>query len=336
MRAPSFWWNERPSLLAQLLAPAGAVYGFVTARRMERRGETVGVPVICVGNFVAGGAGKTPAAIAIAGRLAAAGERPMFVTRGYGGTAAGPLLVDPQTHTAVEVGDEPLLLARAAPTVVARDRVRGARLAASLGASIVVLDDGLQNPGLTKTLALAVVDGETGVGNGLPLPAGPLRASVGAQLPHVDAVVLIGEGAAGERLAERAAAAGKPVCRGRLRPDAAALAALEGARVLAFAGIGRPQKFFRTLAQSGVLVEERVAFPDHHAFGRGEVADMIKRADARGLVLVTTEKDAVRLAGVSDLAATRGRVKTLPVTLEVDDAAALDRLLTRALAGSGA
>jgi len=172
MRAPGFWWRE-PGLAAAALAPLGALYGAVAAWRMARKGEAVSAPVVCVGNFVVGGAGKTPTAIFLAGRLAAAGERPFLLSRGYGGNLDGPTLVDARTHLASEVGDEPLLLATAAPTVVARDRPAGARFAADRGASVIVLDDGLQNPALAKTVALAVVDGARGVGNGRCLPAGP-------------------------------------------------------------------------------------------------------------------------------------------------------------------
>jgi len=179
MRAPRFWWDP-PGILSTLLSPLAAIYGSVAARRLEQPGERVGIPVICIGNLTVGGAGKTPTALAIAHMLLAAGEKPMFLTRGYGGRLAGPVMVDP-AHTAVQVGDEPLLLARVAPAIVAQDRVAGARLAKDNGASVIVMDDGFQNPALTKDLSILVVDAR-GTGNGRVLPAGPLRAPLKTQL----------------------------------------------------------------------------------------------------------------------------------------------------------
>jgi tetraacyldisaccharide 4'-kinase len=191
MRAPRFWWHPSPSLRANLLRPVGLVYGSVAASRMKRRGEQAELPVICIGNFTAGGAGKTPTAIAIATILDTAGENPAFLSRGYGGRLAGPVRVQPQ-HGAADIGDEPVLLSRTARTIVSRSRPAGARLAYEIGATVVIMDDGLQNPSLVKDCAIAVVDGATGIGNGLPLPAGPLRVPMGTQWPLVDAVLVIG------------------------------------------------------------------------------------------------------------------------------------------------
>ena len=269
MRRPAFWSATPPTLSARLLSPLAWLYGSVTARRMAGAGTRGPVAIICVGNFVAGGAGKTPTAIALARLLLRRGEMPAFLSRGYGGRLAGPVAVDPARHAAADVGDEPLLLARAAPAFVAHDRVAGARLAASAGASVVIMDDGLQNPSLAKDLAIAVVDGASGIGNGLALPAGPLRAPLERQLGHVGAVVIIGAGAAGERVAAEARRAGVPVHAARLVADAAAAAAIRRRPVLAFAGIGRPEKFFATLEDAGAVVVERVAFPDHHRFEPG-------------------------------------------------------------------
>ena len=200
MRAPAFWWRPRAGPWALLLAPLGAVYGGVTAWRMGRRGGKAGVPIVCIGNFVVGGAGKTPTAIAIARLLIAGGETPVFLSRGYGGSLSSssrPVRVDPARHTVSHVGDEPLLLARIAPTIVAARREWGARAAREAGASVVVMDDGLQNAALCKDLAIAVVDGASGIGNGLAIPAGPLRAPLGAQMRHIDALVVIGSGRGG-------------------------------------------------------------------------------------------------------------------------------------------
>jgi tetraacyldisaccharide 4'-kinase len=318
MRAPGFWWRETPSLVARLLWPAGAVYGAVTAYRMARARAQASLPVICVGNFVAGGAGKTPTALAVAKLLTAIGEKPAFLSRGYGGSLAGPVAVDAKRHSAAEVGDEPLLLARKAVTIVARHRPAGATLAAKLGATVVVMDDGLQNPSLNKDLALAVVDGATGVGNGLCMPAGPLRAPLAWQLPRVHAVVVVGSGAAGQRVAAMAADAGVPVIKANMVAAAIPAASLRGKRVLAFAGIGHPEKFFATLAQAGALVIEQMAFPDHHVFTDEDVRRIFARADAMELVLVTTEKDAARLAKQPNAKALAGQTEVLPVSLYFD------------------
>ncbi|MEH3144286.1 MAG: tetraacyldisaccharide 4'-kinase [Methylobacterium frigidaeris] len=308
MRPPDFWWRDASGGGARLLAPAGRLYGGLVARRMARPGAPGPVPVLCVGNFTLGGAGKTPTALAVAAMLRGSGRRPAFLSRGYGGRLPGPVAVDPARHGPDDVGDEPLLLARAGPAVVARDRVAGAALCASLGADAIVMDDGLQNPALRKDLVLAVTDAATGAGNGLPFPAGPLRAPLAAQWPHVSALVVIGDGDPGERLAREAVGRGLPLLRAALVPDPAAAAALRGRPVLAFAGIGHPEKFFATLAAAGADLRHRRAFPDHHRFTAADVADLAGLARREGLTLVTTEKDRVRLP--ADLPAA-----TLPVTL---------------------
>ncbi len=213
MRAPAFWWKPRPDAVAHLLSPFGAVYGAIAARRMNKAGARVNAPVICVGNFVAGGAGKTPTAMALAQEMKRAGHTPFFLSRGYGASrpVESPRIVDAARDSAADVGDEPLLLARVAPTVVCADRVAGARLAIEAGASVLIMDDGLQNPSLQKDFTIAVVDGAVGVGNSLCIPAGPLRAALDAQLQRTDAIVIAGEGAAGARVGALAQARGLPV-----------------------------------------------------------------------------------------------------------------------------
>lgn len=331
MRAPGFWWRTPPSALARLLRPLGALYAAITLKRMRRPGAQAGIPVICVGNFVAGGAGKTPTTLALAERLAAMGETPFALTRGYGGKLAGPLRVESARHGAADVGDEPLLLAARLPTIVARERPAGAALAREAGASLVLMDDGLQNPSLHKDLRLAVVDGAVGVGNGLCLPAGPLRAPLAGQLGQVDALVVIGEGAAGERAAAAALATGKRVLRARLAPPANIQAALAGLPVLAVSGIGRPEKFTATLRSAGArLVGER-AYGDHHAYTAGEVAALIAEAKAKACVIAITEKDMVKLASLWP-AAERALLICVPVKLAFEDAEALDALLRGCLA----
>ncbi|MEA2873951.1 MAG: tetraacyldisaccharide 4-kinase, partial [Hyphomicrobiales bacterium] len=235
MRAPAFWW-KKPGAASALLSPFAAVYGSIAARRLAQPGARAAVPVICVGNPTVGGAGKTPAALAIARLLIAEGEKPMFLTRGYGGRLAGPVMVDP-AHTAIQVGDEPLLLARVAPTVVAEERVSGARLATASGASVIVMDDGFQNPSLIKDLSLLVVDSR-GIGNGRVIPAGPLRAPLEPQLDCASALLIVGETDPAIEAAARAR--GLPVFHGKLEPAPDAVAALRARKVLAFAGLGGP------------------------------------------------------------------------------------------------
>ncbi|CAO4175842.1 tetraacyldisaccharide 4'-kinase [Methylorubrum aminovorans] len=323
MHPPGFWSRPPTHPLARLLAPAGRFYGGLTADRMDRPGAVPPCPVLCVGNFTLGGAGKTPTALALARLLRGIGRTPAFLSRGYGGQLAGPLIVDAARHRAAEVGDEPLLLARAEITVVARDRPAGARLCAEAGADVIVMDDGLQNPSLTKTLSLAVVDGGAGIGNGLPFPAGPLRAPLARQWPHVAGLVLVGERAPGAALASEAEARGLPVHRARLVPEDGAEWA--GRRVVTFAGIGRPQKFFETLRGLGAEIVAERAFPDHHPFRAGDLAKLSALAEREGAGLVTTEKDAVRLP-----AQTRADVGVLRVALAFTDEALLCRQLAAA------
>lgn len=292
-RAPAFW-GKPAGLEAALLAPVGAVFGGLSARRMARPPRArAAVPVICIGNFVAGGAGKTPTALLIAHLARELGRRPVFLSRGYGGREAGPLAVDPTRHRAADVGDEPLLLAAEAPTIVSRDRPAGAALAATLG-DLIVMDDGFQNPSLAKDLSIVVVDGGFGIGNGRCIPAGPLRAPLGAQLDRTDAVLVIGTAGAGLDLLDKQLAAGRiPRLTGKLAPrDPAQFA---GRRVVAFAGIGRPEKFFESLRETGAVIAATVPFPDHHAFTEKDGADLLALCAAEGAVPVTTAKDRARL-----------------------------------------
>jgi tetraacyldisaccharide 4'-kinase len=330
MRDPAFWW-DKPGLLSRLLWPLAAIYGAIAGRRMRRTGQVVGIPVICVGNFTLGGTGKTPTAIAIAHWLTGSGERPFFLTRGYGGTNAGPLQVDPRIHRAVDVGDEPLLLARHAPVIVARDRVAGAAFAQGSGASVIVMDDGLQNPSLEKTFAIAVVDGRRGVGNCAVFPAGPLRAPLSTQLKAAHAILVVGAGPGVAQIAGLIRN-GQPLFHARLAPATDAIAEIGGRRVLAFAGIGDPRKFFATLTAAGIATEGEESFPDHHVYTQTEAARLLARAEARDLVPLTTEKDMARLAGGEGaLAALHTRAKAMPVTLVIEEDRALQDLLRQTL-----
>jgi len=312
MRAPDFW--RRPNAVARLLAPLGALYGASVAFKARyAKAFDPGLPVICVGNLTAGGSGKTPVAIAIADMLRAKGHKPFFLTRGYGGSERGPALAS-RAHSAAVMGDEALLLARAAPTIVARDRAAGARLAKEKGATVLVMDDGHQNFSLRKNLSLVVVDAETGFGNGFQIPAGPLREPVAQGLARADAVVLVGDG---QPQLDRFRG---PVLRAHLLADGGAFA---GKPVFAFAGIGRPEKFTASLHEAGAAVIGSCFFADHHPYTEDDILEL--RAVAGEAMLVTTEKDFVRLSTQS-----REGIRVLKVAAVFDDRGAMERLLDSA------
>jgi tetraacyldisaccharide 4'-kinase len=318
---PEFW--ARPGLVPDLLQPLAWAYAAGGAlRRAWTLPWRAPVPVVCVGNLVAGGAGKTPVAIALARRLRAQGHAVHLLSRGYGGSLAGPIAVDPAQHDAGQVGDEALLLAAAAPAWIARDRRAGARAAIAAGAKCLLLDDGLQNPTLAKDLSLLVIDGAYGLGNGRVLPAGPLREPLGTGLARCDAVVLMGE----DRTGVAPLLAGKTVLRARLAPENAD--AVDGRAVAAFAGIGRPAKFFATLESAGAKLVARHAFPDHHPYRADELRRLLAEAGAAHALLVTTAKDAARLS-----AEWRAHVQVLEVAAVFDDEVALGRLLDRVTQG---
>jgi tetraacyldisaccharide 4'-kinase len=314
MRAPRFWW-QKTEFFAVLLAPLSWLYGLISAAQMRRLGQKASIPVICVGNFLVGGAGKTPTAIWLANVLESAGKRPVFLSRGYGGRFKGPLRVDPSYYGTDAVGDEPILLASIAPTVVSRDRLVGADFAASFG-NVVVMDDGLQNPSLAKDFSLAVVDAGQGVGNGWCLPSGPLRAPLGVQWSKVDACLIIGDDQ--EIATDFAQSVPVPLFWGRLTPDPLHVEAFRGLKTLAFAGIGRPGKFFATLENCGALVSETRLFPDHHRYTVSEITELLHAAKELMLVPVTTAKDAVKIREVAPEA--MQAIRVLNVELTVEDA----------------
>jgi tetraacyldisaccharide 4'-kinase len=289
MRAPAFW--QSGGMPAALLSPFSPVYAAATAMRVSRPGWRAPVPVLCCGNATAGGAGKTTLALDIGARLAARGTEVAYLTRGYGGRAAAPVRVDPGRHVAAEVGDEPLLLAAVAPTWVCADRAEGARAAVAAGARALVMDDGLQHPSLAKDLSLLVIDGAAGFGNGRVIPAGPLREPVAAAAARCRAAVLIGDDATG---ALRALPSALPVVRAALRPDGG-IAVLAGRRAFAFAGIGRPAKFFAMLAAAGIALAGQEGFADHHRYTQAELDRLLATAARLDARAVTTPKDAARL-----------------------------------------
>jgi tetraacyldisaccharide 4'-kinase len=320
MREPGFWHGPS-SLNTHLLKPLAALYGAVAAKRLRRKGLNAGIPVLCVGNYHVGGAGKTPTVLALARLLCELGETPIVLSRGYGGELRGPVRVDLARHTASDVGDEPLMLAGHLPVVVSRRRADGVPLARSQGATVIVMDDGFQNPAVVKDASLIVIDSERGIGNGQVFPAGPLRAPLRPQLARTDALIVVGNGSAAAPVAAEIAAQGKPVLRAHLKPDEAQVAQLRGKRVLAFAGIGDPTRFFNTLRASGIDVAGQRAFADHHPYSQSQIESLVAEAGRDGLTLVTTEKDLARLRDQAQ------QIVPFPVTLEFDEPALLRKFV---------
>lgn len=317
MRPPEFWSRRdgTSQALSLALAPFGWVYGASVAFKARNAiPHRAAAKVICVGNLTAGGSGKTPVAIAIARALEARGLRAVILSRGYGGRARGPSFVNREKDTAADVGDEALMAAASVPVIVARDRAAGAALADAQNFGAVVMDDGHQNFSLAKDLSIVVMDAENPFGNGRMIPAGPLREPAAQGLSRADAAVLVGDGMPALPAFDR------PVLRAHLKPAAAA--DLGGRKVVAFAGIGRPEKFFASLAALGALLADTIVFADHHPYSASEIARL--KSKARGAVLMTTEKDYVRLTP-----AEREGISYLPVQAVFDDPAALERLLDR-------
>ncbi|MCZ4281754.1 tetraacyldisaccharide 4'-kinase [Kiloniella laminariae] len=334
MHAPDFWQHR--NILSTLLLPASLLYSLGSnLRHRFTRPRHVSVPVICIGNLTAGGSGKTPVTAALAQLLSEEGKNPHIISRGYGGSATGPLLVQTEVHSPAEVGDEPLLLARDFPIWVSKDRVAGAKAAIAAGADILLLDDGFQNPGLYKDLSLIVVDATHGFSNGRVLPAGPLREPIKTGLSRADAVVFLKPSAQAEINQEIFASLQDcPLIQAHIEPGPRAgggtLPDLHHKMVFAFAGIGYPSKFYTTLEQLGVKLVGRRDFPDHHPYSSHDIQQIIQEAQHKGAKLIlTTEKDTVKLNGLIPSASPL-EIISLPIRAVWDNPGVIKDLLSKA------
>lgn len=309
MKTPAYW--NSINFMAKMLRPLGCIYNLATRLNIRlSKSKSVDKPVICIGNLTAGGTGKTPVAVSIAAMLQSLNKKPFFVSRGYGGKLKN-IVVDNKIHTADAVGDEPLLLSRQAPIVVNPDRYQGALKAIENGADVIVMDDGFQNPGLKKDLSILVFDGSIGIGNGFGIPAGPLRESLADGLKRAQAVIILGK----DKHNLKQLFSALPVFEGKIvsRPTE-----ISTPKIIAFAGIGRPEKFYDSLRQSGFEVKETYDFPDHHQYKIKELKNLIDRAETLGTELYTTAKDFVKIPPIL-----QPRFKVLEIEIEWTDKKAL-------------
>ena len=335
VKTPKFWFRKNhPAALA--LAPLGMIYNLgVKARFAVTEPYDSKLPVICIGNFTVGGGGKTPLAVEIAGLLVEKGYKPVFLTRGYGGRTRGPHLVEPSQDSAADVGDEPLILADAAPVVVSADRVAGARFIEQMQADVIIMDDGFQNPSLHKDLSLVVVDEVTGVGNGLVFPAGPLRASLGFQLPKADALVISGpvpHGGEGAIL-QLEQNFKRQVLRVELVADGD-VDWLKGAQITAVTGIARPDKLYTSLENRGAIITQKHEFPDHHMFSEQDARKIMDAAKIDDKPIVMTQKDRVRLPETGARGELRKKAHVLHVKMQVHEPEKLTLLLEKTISSA--
>lgn len=331
--APDFWWGKA-NWQAWALSPLAYIYGKGAAQRMNQPpAGSVDVPVICIGNFIAGGAGKTPTALHLAKFAILAGLKPGFLSRGYGGGISITTLVNLEIHNAHDVGDEPLLLAERATTVISANRLAGAKMLVQQGCNLIIMDDGFQNPQLQKDYCLVVVDAERGIGNGFSMPAGPLRLPLTQQLLKADAILVIGDASGADSIIRLAARAAKPVFQAKLRTINKA--AWKGKQVLAYAGIANPKKFFNSLTEAGAEVTEAIPFGDHHVFSEEESLELVNKAKLRNMTLVTTSKDMARLKSThKHLIRLAEASRVMNVGLVFDEPTVLQRIVREAVANS--
>lgn len=310
MKTPSFWKNK--TLLSTALLPAGWIYAGLTALRLKLKKPChAAIPVICVGNLTAGGSGKTPTAVSLAGILKRGGKNPFFVSRGYGGRLQN-IIVDSERHTAADTGDEPLLLSREAPVALNADRGKAAVLAQQNGADVIIMDDGFQNPTLHKDLSFLIIDGGFGFGNCRPVPSGPLRENLNKGLARADAAIIIGS----DKQNIRPLLGSLPVFEGQICPEP--IPDAQTINAIAFAGIGRPGKFYASLKECGVNVIAEHDFPDHHFYTESDLQKLMDEAREKGAVLYTTAKDFVKIP-----AALRPHFRVLEISIKWKDEAAL-------------
>ncbi len=322
MKAPYFWnagldprSREAAPLTRAMLTPLAALYRYGVKRKLRNAQPAhVEIPVICVGNLTVGGVGKTPIVTAIRARLVADGRRAASLSRGYGGTLEGPLHVDPDKHSAKDVGDEPLMLAQSGESWIGADRPAAARAMQAAGVQVIVMDDGHQNPSLAKDISILVIDAAAPFGNGYLIPKGPLREPVDFGLARADAVILMGDG----EIPLPVAQSGRPVYRAKL----AAISALPAGPLIAFAGIGRPLKFFDALKDAGAQLSEGISYGDHHVYSEGDLRYLRSLAKSHEAALITTDKDYARLHPEQ-----RTSIETFSVQAEFDTPDALDKLL---------
>ena len=328
--APPFWYED-PGLKSFLVSPISWIYGAVATRQMKNaKREELEIPVLCIGNFTVGGTGKTPTAITIAKAAMDMNLKPGFLTRGYGGAVSEPTLVDIDHHGAKYVGDEPLLLAAVAPTIVSPDRVKGAQKLIDHEVDIIIMDDGFQSAHLCFDYALLVVDAYRGLGNGKVIPAGPVRAPLKRQMLYVDALAVVGDGTAADQLIRIAARSAKPVYPALLKPTEEKI--FKKLNCLAFAGIGNPQKFFKSLRDVGANVEMERAYPDHHFYADDEIKELMELAEKHDLTLVTTAKDHVRIkSGLGISKELADCVMVLDIDMAFDDFATSKLLINRTI-----
>jgi len=336
MHAPSFWYLPEgqktkcpyTKTMLAVLKPAAFLNNYIGQWRRDRtKPAQAGCPVICVGNLTAGGTGKTPVALDLGERLQAMGKKPFFLLRGYGGSESGPLIVDVDRHHAAQVGDEALLLAAQAPTVISRNRPKGAALARAQGADVIVMDDGFQNPSLKQDIAFVVVDAETGFGNGRLIPAGPLRENVAPALARADAIILMGpqgDATIAPQLMTYLLESSRPILQARLNADAPPLETQR--RAIVFAGIGRPTKVLATAQAQGYEIADALAYADHHPYTDKDWKELTRMAEEHKAILLTTEKDAVRLTPEQ-----RAHVEVIAVHVDFESDDEINALLHKAL-----